>query len=72
MLYIYMIGQWGQYSHIQFNCIHNWYNCSLRTPKFDMVQCNFRESSSSVLYNLNMATFGPMLAHITKLLWVSF
>ena len=44
----------------------------LRFPKFVIVHSNFRESSSSVLYSLNMAIFSLMLAHITKLLRVSF
>ena len=71
---IYKVGQWGQYFHIkEFNCSHNWYSCSLRFSKFVIiVHWNFRESSSSVLCSLNMVVFGPMLAHITKLLWVSF
>ena len=34
--------------------------------------CNFQESSLLMSYSLKVATLGPILAHITRLLLVSF
>ena len=45
---------------------------SLISPRLEMVMWSFKESSSFILYSLNVAIFGPMFMQITKSLWVVF
>ena len=67
-----VLYRWEVFPQQVLHCIHNWYNCSPISPRLEIVACNFNESSSFVLYSLNVAMLGSMFTHIIKLLCVSF